>query len=137
MVNEEAKPTEIKTVTKQNDSDFPPVKKRSEKQIAWSKQLGQNSQKFKKEKREKETKKLQEKEFQEKIKIPDIEEINETEEINYKENTKNTSTILLITVPIIGAILVGILYLKKKVINKVPDNDNSKLENNSNYGKME
>jgi hypothetical protein len=43
----EEKSAEIMTATKQND--FPLVKRRSEKQIAWSRQLGQNSQKFKKE----------------------------------------------------------------------------------------
>jgi hypothetical protein len=80
------------TATKQND--LPPVKRRSEKQIAWSRQLAQNSQKFKKEKkREKELhEKRKEKELQENIKLPDIKEINE--EIVNKENTNITKKII-------------------------------------------
>jgi hypothetical protein len=77
MMNEEEKSAEIMTATKQNDPGFPPVKNRSEKQIAWSKQLGQNSEKFKKEKREKEKelqekrkeKELQEKKFKKQMKL--------------------------------------------------------------------
>ena len=112
--------TQLETTANPENNKLKPVRQRSEKQIAWSKELGKRSQELKRKKRER----LQQLENQQQ---ENQEEKNEeknitiTEEVEEEKPKNDNNNLLLLGGGIItGVVIGGIYYLNKRKVVK-PD----------------